>query len=67
MILSNPTYLPPTVTAVNLETIHLETWAIDRMESQDERIERLEAALRCCIPADGEAARLKHEALLQEA
>jgi hypothetical protein len=50
-----------------MKTTDLEQWAIDRMESQDERIERLEAALRCCIPADGEAARLKHEALLQEA
>ena len=50
-----------------MNTTDLEQWAIDRMESQDERIEKLEAALRCCIPADGEAARLKHEALLNEA
>jgi hypothetical protein len=47
-----------------MKTDELEQWAIDRMESQDERIEKLEAALRCCIPADGRAAQLKHEALL---
>lgn len=42
----------------------IEQWAIDRMESQDELIEQLRKALARCIPADGEAARLKHEALL---
>lgn len=66
MILSKPTYVPAVAAPAADDSDQLQQWAIDRMESQDERIEKMEAALRCCIPADGEAARLKHEALLQE-
>jgi hypothetical protein len=40
--------------------------AISLVMFQREKIELLKAALVRCIPADDEAARMKHEALLRE-
>lgn len=40
-------------------------YAASELVKQKSRADKLAVALRRCIPADGEAAKLKHEALLE--
>ena len=44
---------------------HDAEFLLDLCCKQSDDIEKLVAALRRCIPADGEVARMKHEALLR--